>query len=59
MICYRDMTFCPFWKDCIEGKECGRAITQEVIDKSRAIGLPISKFLEKPDCFNESKATPR
>ena len=21
MICYRDMTFCPFWKDCVEGIE--------------------------------------
>ena len=61
MICYRDMTFCPFWDECKDGKECFRALTNEVwnkahkwwgLDKSKD-DIPICLFTEKPDCFKE------
>jgi hypothetical protein len=51
MICYRDMTFCRFYKECLTGKECGRALTKEVETKASKIGLPICQFIDKPECY--------
>ena len=57
MICYMDMTFCPYYKECARGDTCGRALTPEVEkkadkwwpgDKGTA---PICQYAEKPDCF--------
>ena len=48
MITYKDMTFCPF-TDCT--KDCFRKLNETIWEKARAIGLPISQFVEKPDCF--------
>ncbi len=50
MVCYRDMTFCPYYKECAV-KDCLRASAPEVWDGAREIGLPISEFIEKPKCF--------
>jgi hypothetical protein len=55
MLCYRDRTFCRFWKDCKRGDVCIRKLTDEVIDKATAISLPICEYNEKPDCFIEKK----
>ena len=61
MICYRDMTFCPFYKEC--GDVCNRALTPEV-EKGAELWwksfksddpAPICQFAEKPDCCKESK----
>lgn len=52
-MCYRDMTFCPFWKECKEGDTCFRSMTEDVINKANDIGLGISQFMEHPDCFKE------
>lgn len=30
MMCYLDMTFCPFWSECKHGDDCYRALTEEV-----------------------------
>jgi len=50
MICYRDMTFCSFYKEC-KKKDCGRAMTEEVVKKAGKIGIPVYQFMEKPECF--------
>jgi len=59
MICYRDMTFCSFWEECSQEahqqKGCGRALTPEVEQRAEEMKLPISQFMEKPDCFKERK----
>ena len=59
MICYRDMTFCSFWRECAQDRHqqgaCGRALTPEVEKRAKEIGLPISRFMDKPDCFEERK----
>lgn len=52
MICYRDMTFCPFWEECADS-DCPRATTDKVREAAKAIGLPICFFANKPDCFKE------
>jgi len=54
---YRDMTFCSFWEDCAE--PCSRALTPEVIKKANEWleNAPISRFLEKPDCWKGKETT--
>lgn len=59
MIEYRDMTFCPFWEDCMEGKTCMRALTQEIIKDAQRVGLPICQYLEKPDCWERISPKPK
>jgi hypothetical protein len=55
MICYRDMTFCPFWRDCAKGETCPRALTDEVRESARKwLGKdhsPISQYVSEPHCF--------
>ena len=53
MICYRDMTFCPFWRKCKDSLVCGRAETPEIKKKAEEVRLPICHFAEKPECFRE------
>ena len=52
MLCYRDMTFCPFWEPCRGAERCGRACTPAVQRAAALNGLPISQFLEPPDCYD-------
>lgn len=58
MICYRDMTFCPFHADCSGADTCGRALTEEVRAKAKAWwggmedGPPICVFTDKPSCHS-------
>ena len=52
MICFRDMTFCSFYKECAETK-CHRALTPEIKHAAERTGLGICQFAEKPECFKE------
>ena len=53
MICYHDMTFCPFWESCADGDECPRALTTLVVTAAHEwIGsLPICQYISEPECF--------
>jgi len=51
MLCYKDMTFCPFWEDCIKQIDCPRCLNDNVLANAERVGLPICRFVEKPDCF--------
>jgi ribosome-associated protein YbcJ (S4-like RNA binding protein) len=53
MMCYRDMTFCPYWKSCKDGKNCPRALTAEVEESANKTGLLIDQWCEKPECFKK------
>jgi len=57
MICYRDMTLCPYWEKCSKGKDCFRAYTEKVKDEADQWwgkeGAPICVFSEEPECFQE------
>lgn len=55
MLCYKDMTFCPYWRECANGKTCIRAITDAVVADAARIGLGICQFTEKPECFVEKE----
>ena len=54
MISFRDMTFCPFYKDCRKAANCPRPLTQAVKAAAEAWwgepGAPIAVFADKPNC---------
>lgn len=52
MMCYRDKTFCPFWKDCKNSGLCGRALTDDVEVGAKRCGLGISLLAEMPSCHS-------
>ncbi len=53
MFCYRDMTFCTYWKECKDGSSCTRALTDKVQAEAEIWmkNPPICIYGEKPDCF--------
>lgn len=53
MICYRDMTFCKFYRDCKLKNKCGRALTERVERQAEKNGLPVCQFCDKPECWKE------
>jgi len=55
MFCYRDMTFCDFYDECIDGEGCPRALTNKVLAAARIWmkDPPICTFMKRPECFKE------
>lgn len=53
MYCYKDRTFCTYYKECEDGDKCGRALSDEDINIAYREKMPISTFAEKPDCFDK------
>lgn len=58
MICYRDMTFCSFYRECKDGSGCSIALTDKVEADAKKWwgdncenGPPIAIFADKPACF--------
>jgi hypothetical protein len=55
MICYKDMTFCPFHTTCKHSKTCPRALTDKVQAAAEewwgSASAPIAQFAEKPKCW--------
>lgn len=53
MICYKDMTFCPFYVDCKNKDVCHRPLTEKVENDARTLSLPIAMFTSRPECHNQ------
>jgi len=53
MICYRDMTFCTFYKDCANATDCERKLTPEIAEAAEEFGLPIAQFTAPPQCHEK------
>ena len=53
-MCYKDMTFCRWWRDCAKGCDCRRRLTDEVLIAAAAAGLPVAQFSERPGCHEEA-----
>lgn len=52
MMCYKDITFCPFYTECRDGENCPRKLTEEVQRAADAIKLPTAQFVGRPkQCF--------
>jgi hypothetical protein len=54
---YRDTTFCPFYKDCRDQKDCNRPLTDEVKEQAKRWwgkeGAPVAEFSPKPHCHRQ------
>lgn len=55
MLCYKDKTFCPYFKSCKHGSNCDRALTDEVLDKIEESGLYYAQFGSEPECYEENE----
>ena len=51
MIVYKDMTFCPFYRDCVNALHCVRPLTPEVARKAKECDMVIAQFISKPPCW--------
>ena len=60
VICYRDMTFCPYYEGCKNAHDCNRALTPEVREAARkwwgSDEAPIAVFTDKPNCWESNHA---
>lgn len=52
MISYKDMTFCPYWKDCKSADMCRRPLTAKVKEDADKFGLSVSIFASRPECWS-------
>ena len=55
MLSYRDMTFCPFWRNCSSADNCDRKLTEDVKVRAGVAGLDISQYCSPPACHCELK----
>ena len=57
MMCFRDMTFCKHYVDCIKAPDCPRPLTPKVVEDAAkwwgSDDAPIAVFIYKPDCHEE------
>ena len=58
MTCYKDTTFCKFWKKCADGKDCKRALTSLISESAREYQQPICQFIDEPSCYVEELHAP-
>ena len=59
MVCYRDMTFCGYWRTCGKADGCHRPLVQQVEGRAAELGLPICQFANVPDCHTDPRAARR
>ena len=52
---YRDRVFCPFWEECKVGEGCDRALTDEVRRGAERVSIPIARYKDRPECFQEKQ----
>lgn len=52
MISYKDMTFCPYYKNCKSADMCHRPLTAKVRQDAEKFGLPLSMYAQKPECWS-------
>jgi hypothetical protein len=59
MMCYRDRTYCDFYRDCADGAVCGRALTPGVQKLAEDAEMWISRYTDRPSCYRvESDCEP-
>lgn len=56
-MCFRDMTFCTFYKDCANAGTCHRPLTPEVSQAAEkrwgGKDAPIAQFISQPACHEK------
>lgn len=46
-----DRTWCTFYKECKKGYKCQVAYRKWVEEQRKKMGLMISFYMDKPECF--------
>jgi hypothetical protein len=58
MMCYKDRTFCTYWKECKSGEKCPSALTDDVRSGAKkwwgSDDAPIAMYIDKPQCFEDA-----
>ena len=49
MYCYKDKTFCTYYRKCNNGNKCKIALNNKI----KALNIPIAIYTSKPECFKE------
>ena len=54
---YKDKTYCTYFKDCLKGKNCDRALTTKVFNEAtKQMTRPmIMQYLNIPWCFQKEE----
>jgi hypothetical protein len=54
-MCYKDKTFCDFWRTCLTGNQCDRAFTPQVMKRVEEWmpNPPISRYTDYPQCYHD------
>jgi len=57
MLCFLNKTFCTFWRACIDGEDCARALTDELKEEACEWwgdnNPPISSYKTPPKCYEK------
>lgn len=53
MFCYRDMTYCDYYRTCKDSENCHRPLTKKVKKDAELKNLSICQFVSKPNCYKE------
>ena len=51
MIPSKSFTFCPYGLMCKVAETCKRVLSDKEKAKAKQWGLPVSYFMDDPDCF--------
>lgn len=52
-----DRTWCDFWRDCAKSAQCTRKLTDEIRGRAAKLGIPLSRFMDKPECHEKEEAS--
>lgn len=55
MVCYKDITFCSYYRKCLKGFGCFRSLTKAVEKDAIKKGIMVSQFADRPKCFLEKE----
>lgn len=60
MMCYRDRTYCDFYRDCADGGSCSRALTPGVQQMAEDAEMWVCRYTDRPSCYRvESDCEPQ
>ena len=52
MLCYRDMTFCDFWRTCLNAEGCSRKLTEKARMAAAEMNIPLCTYVSPPkECY--------
>lgn len=53
MLCYKNRTFCPYYKTCYYGQVCSSALTPKIRVEAQQAKQALSQYISEPPCYIE------